>query len=127
MKKNKTVTIVCTVIALLTLLVIIICGRVLNNHNNDDAVMMYTIVAFIFAAPIICGICCLIPAAARNAFAWLSTIIVAAACYAAPMIAANTYEPSTEPEVLMIAFAPCAAGFIIGSVIGLIRKKRAAV
>lgn len=115
-----------TIIALAACIGIGIYGRILDHKGDDHAVIQYTVVWLSVILPIISGICCLIPAAARSGMAWLAAIIIGAASYIAPMIASGTVTLSLNPAVLLIILGPCAVGFLIGSLIGAIRKKAAA-
>lgn len=125
MKKKKTVSIVITVIALLAILGIGVYGNTLTQKGNETAIIQFTLTWVSVVIPIIGGICCLIPAAARSGFAWLSTIIIALAAYFAPMIAAGAFTLVLDPAILLLLIGPCAAGFLVGSIIGLLRKKTA--
>lgn len=126
MKKSKTVSIVMTVLALIAILGIAVYGKILDRKGDESALIQYTVIGLSVILPIVSGICCLIPAAARSGLAWLAAILIAIAAYIAPMIASGSFSLVTDPSVLLIMLGPCAAGFLIGCLIGLIRKKAAA-
>ncbi|MBP0988148.1 MAG: hypothetical protein J6S92_07700 [Oscillospiraceae bacterium] len=126
MKKTKTVSVVMTVLALIVILGIAVYGKILDGKGDEGALIQYTVIGLSVILPIVSGICCLIPAAARSGLAWLAAILIAIAAYAAPMIASGSFSLVSDPTVLLILLGPCAAGFLLGSLIGLIRKKAAA-